>query len=136
METFLCVCMSVCVLQDFEITQYLGHFKSEFDAGKSKVGLLLEKIKTNISQSVYALLLVSVPPFWYLRFRCFNSGFAIMIFDIAKVSLHTSKPKYLQPSYTIPHTQEFLVAKQLFNKKVHVFNKFFVFIKKEFQKIK
>ena len=95
METFLCVCMSVCVLQDFKITQYLGHFKSEFDAGKSKVGLLLEKIKTSISQSVYAPLLVSVPPFWYLRFRCFNSGFAIMIFDIAKVSLHTSKPKYL-----------------------------------------
>ena len=43
-ERFLCVCMYVYV------TQYLGLFKTEFDALKSKVGLLL---KTHIPQPVH-----------------------------------------------------------------------------------
>ena len=29
--------LSNCVLQDFKMTQYFGHFKSEFDAVKAKL---------------------------------------------------------------------------------------------------
>ena len=56
MERFLCVRLTVYALQNFRVTQYLGHFKSEFDAVKSKVGLLIEKIKTRTLQPV------NVPP--------------------------------------------------------------------------
>ena len=58
---WVCACVCVCVLQVIKVTQYLGHFKSKFDAVKNKVGLLLEKIKTSIPQpiSVYPPFLVS-----------------------------------------------------------------------------
>ena len=46
MERFLCLRMCVCVLQDFKMTQYFGHFKSEFDAVKAKlVYCKINKIK-------------------------------------------------------------------------------------------
>ena len=53
LHQYVGMCVCVCVLQVFNVTQYCGHFKSKFDAVKNKVGLLLEKIKTSIPQPMY-----------------------------------------------------------------------------------
>ena len=45
MERVVYVCLYVT---SFQINPYLGCFKSEFDAVKSKIGLLIEYIKTSI----------------------------------------------------------------------------------------
>ena len=75
------VCVYLWVMS-FKVTQYLDHFKSEFDAAKSNVGLLLENLRLALPiQCLFPLFGIS--------------DFLSRIFDIAKISPHTSKPIYL-----------------------------------------